>query len=372
MRTATVFRLNTHTASDQRWPEIAVSDDGRVIAAGWASLGQHRRAWSVVGQRFDAGGHRLGGEFALDDFRGDKWPNAEDPSIDFDGQGNFAVAWHSRRTDSDDGGWTIWVRRYHADGSPEGPGKLVPTRTQCDQWRPTVLVAANGDTLVTWYSDRTCGSSVEPTSDIRGRMLDKRGAFKGDEFQISDEGPQRRLQWRAGACNRNGLFASYWYVEKPALRSFARVLNPRGEPLGPVMSFPDWAIFGIRGDGMWLGVSGGQGLWYTPSGKRIGPAFSVTGSELAMNDAGYFVTLRKEKGAAGHGLYAYPYDATGRSVGDPIYLTPGHSNIGERPLVDMSENGVIVAAWEEADSTEGGGFDVWGAVARHPLGWKEP
>lgn len=363
-----VFQLNTHTKSDQRWPEVAVSDDGRTIVAGWASLGQHGDGWEVVGQRFDADGNKIGGEFALDDFRNDVWPNAEDPSIDFDGQGNFAVAWHSYGTDAGDGGWTIWERRYRADGTPFGPGKLVPTQTRCDQWRPTVLVAADGDALITWYSDTgKCDGSPGMTSDIRGRMLDARDEFKGGEFGISGTSRLRRLQWRQGACNRAGVYVSYWYAEKPVLAGFARTLDDRGTAISPVLTFSSLVNVGVRGDGSWLANSNGRAQWRTRMGLPAGDTFEVAGDEIAMNDRGYFVTIGVANGAEGHGLYAYPYDAAGKPVGSPIHLSAGHVNITGQPHIDMSESGLIVAAWEEGGGSDGDGAGVWGAVARHPL-----
>ncbi len=357
-----VFRLNTVTKGDQRWPEIAIADDASTIVAGWASVGPRGDRWRVVAQRFDASGAKLGSEFDVDDFRSEERPNAEDPSIDFDANGNFVIAWHSQGTDEGDGGWTVWQRRYHRDGTPYGPGTRVPTNTACDQWRPTAMVAASGSAMVTWYSDvPPCGGDA---SEIRGRTLDAAGAFTGDEFRISGAGKLRRLQWRQGACSRAGVFVSQWYVEKPTLTCYARAFDARGRPLGDARTFREWLNVGVRGDGRWLATAGASGRWHLPNGVPVGSTMAVSGGEIAMNAAGAFVTIAVTTGVGGPGLYAYPYDSAGKSAGAPIALSPGHPQPGGPPHVDMSEDGTIVATWEAPGDDEGAA--VWGAIARHP------
>ncbi|MBI1875536.1 MAG: hypothetical protein HYS05_16850 [Acidobacteria bacterium] len=360
-----VFRLNDYTRSDQRWPEIAISDDGRTIAAGWASHGQFGDGWNVIARRFDPLGKSLGSEFALDDFRKGAWPNAEDPSLDFDRRGNLAVAWHSENTDEDDGGWTIFERRYRPDGSAFGPGRRVPTQTKFDQWRPTVMVASNGATLVTWYSERP-GSGGDNVSEIKGRALDGRDEFVSDEFLISGAGDERRLQWRQGAVNRSGQFTSFWYVEKPSMTGFVRLLDPRGAARSPELTFPDFPNAGVRGNGDTLVSFGGKGQWLSPAGQALGSMLSIRVGEIAMNDEGAFVVIAVNQGPRGHGLYGYPYDRDGRAIPDPIYLSPGHDGFGGPPHVDISQNGVIAATWEEVGGADGDGTSVWAAVAVHP------
>jgi hypothetical protein len=360
-----VFRLNAYTRSDQRWPEIAISDDARTIAAGWASHGQFGGGWNVIARRFDPLGKPLGPEFALDDFRKSSWPNAEDPSLDFDGRGNLSVAWHSENTDEDDGGWTIFERRYRADGTAFGPGKRVPALAKFDQWRPTVMVASNGATLVTWYAEHP-GPGGDKVSQIKGRMLDGRGQFVSDEFLISGAGERQRLQWRQGAVNRSGQFASFWYVEKPSMTGFVRLLDSHGVARSPELGFPDFVNAGVRGNGDTLVSYGGKGQWLGPTGQALGSPVSIPVGEIAMNDEGAFVVIAVGQGPRGHGLYAYAYDRSGREIRDPIYLSPGHDGFGGPPHVDISQNGVIAATWDEGGGTDGDGASVWAAVAVHP------
>ena len=366
-----MFQANAFTKGDQRWPEIAVSYDGRSIVTTWSSDKQHRDGWSVVGRRFDWSGKPAGGEFALDDFRGGTFPNAEDPKTDFDAAGNFVIAWHVQGTDGDERKWTIFERRYHADGTPFGPGKRVPTDTIFDHWRPTVMVAGNGDAMVTWYAERDAANG-DKVSDIKGRMLNARDEFAGDEIQISGTAEMRRLQWRQGAVSRKGHFAPFWYAEKPSMTGFVRLFDRNGVARSPELTFPDFVNAGARANGDVLVSFGGKGQWITASGQPSGQPLQVRIGEIAMNDDGAFVVISVNEGPQGHGLYAYPYDHEGHDLSQPILLSKGHKNLGGPPHVDMSQNGVIVATWEEGGGTDGDGASVWGAITLHPSYRRRP
>jgi len=62
--TAGEIRANTHTADEQRYPAIAVLADGGSVVT-WHSRLQDGNGYGVYGQRFDAAGSAVGGEFKV-------------------------------------------------------------------------------------------------------------------------------------------------------------------------------------------------------------------------------------------------------------------------------------------------------------------
>lgn len=380
------FRLNSYTAGDQRWPEIAVAEDGSQFVAAWASKGQFLDGgWTVVARRFDLHGNPLGDEFRVDDWLGDTFPSSEDPSVDFDDAGNFAIAWHAQDRDGDDGGWTIMERHFRPDGTPFGDGSLVPTRTVYEQYRPTMLVTGDGTSLVTWYSTRhEFGQGADITSEIRGRLYKPDGSAHSTEIRISGATDLNRTQWRMGAVNRNGIFVSYWYdssveggtIERlvdPEPFTYARVVDRDGNLLSPEIGFRRWINVGVAGSGDWLVVmsgnrfsTGGKAQWYDPEGNPIGAPFPAREGEIAMWSNGDFVVLGAlpdERSDLSRGACAWFYDADGNLIGDPLYLTEGHTNI-VLPHIDMNEHGDIVVIWESTDDSDG--YDIWAVTLQHP------
>ena len=73
----------------------------------------------VFGQRFDAAGARVGGEFLVNEYT---IGTQDHPSVSVDASGGFVVAWTSPR----DGAFNdIFARRFQGFGSPATP---TPTR----------------------------------------------------------------------------------------------------------------------------------------------------------------------------------------------------------------------------------------------------
>ncbi|WP_429059748.1 hypothetical protein, partial [Azospirillum doebereinerae] len=58
------FRVNTYTNNAQTTSRIAALNDGGYVIV-WHSIGQDGSGYGVYGQRFDAGGLRVGGEFHI-------------------------------------------------------------------------------------------------------------------------------------------------------------------------------------------------------------------------------------------------------------------------------------------------------------------
>jgi hypothetical protein len=58
------IRVNTVTSNGQRISSVATLDDGGFIVT-WMSLDQDGSGWGIYGQRYDASGAPVGGEFRV-------------------------------------------------------------------------------------------------------------------------------------------------------------------------------------------------------------------------------------------------------------------------------------------------------------------
>jgi hypothetical protein len=191
------FQVNSYTTGYQYSPAIASDGDGGFVVV-WESYGQEGGSdLGIVGQRFDAGGHAQGGEFAINTFTP---ANQFAPAVAARGDGSFVVAWTSG--DGDVGG--IWARRYDAQGTPAGPELLVNSGTAGLQLIPSLALDAEGNLVAAWDSSSQDGSDF----GIAARRYDCEGQPLGDDFLVNTytAGYQARAAVAAGA----GGFVVVW------------------------------------------------------------------------------------------------------------------------------------------------------------------
>ena len=86
------FRVNTYTRGRQQGAAVAVDGAGGFLVAWGSDDGQDGSAGGVFGQRYDAAGLPLGGEFQLNSH---SFSDQRAPTVGVDGAGNFVVAWES-------------------------------------------------------------------------------------------------------------------------------------------------------------------------------------------------------------------------------------------------------------------------------------
>ena len=86
------FHVNTYPSGRQQYPTVAVDGAGGFVVAWQSDDEQDGSGGGVVGQRYDAAGLPLGGEFQVNSYL---TSDQQAPSVGVDGAGNFVVAWHS-------------------------------------------------------------------------------------------------------------------------------------------------------------------------------------------------------------------------------------------------------------------------------------
>ena len=174
------FQVNRTAENLQDFSDVAMDNSGQFVVV-WNSYGQDGSKWGVYGQRFNAQGFAMGGEFAVNT------STTEDqvyPEVAMDADGDFVVAWASAHRLLTDG-YDVYFRRYSRDGAAQG-GEVRANSTVANwQHQPSVAMDAGGNFVVTWSSmgqEATIGSegSNQPVNDygIFARMYN----FNGTEY----------------------------------------------------------------------------------------------------------------------------------------------------------------------------------------------
>jgi VCBS repeat-containing protein len=170
------FRINTETASAQIYSSVAALADGGFVVT-WSSNGQDGSSWGIYGQRYDATGATVGTEFQVNTETSN---NQLYSSVAALADGGFVVTWSSFDQDGDD--WGIYGQRYDATGATAGDEFQVNTVTTFDQIYSSVAALADGGFVVTWSSYIQDGSF---DWGMFGQRYDATGAEAGDEFRLN-------------------------------------------------------------------------------------------------------------------------------------------------------------------------------------------
>ncbi len=167
------FQVNSYTSNIQTEPSVAVAAAGEFLVV-WQSLGSafsDNSSWSIQGQRYDANGDPLGGQFQVNSYTTN---NQEYPMVAVDAAGEFVVVWYSRGSAAGDtSGYSVQGQRYDSAGNPLGGQFQANSYTTDNQTSPAVAADAQGDFVVVWRSQ---GSAYGDTSD---------GSIQGQRFRVT-------------------------------------------------------------------------------------------------------------------------------------------------------------------------------------------
>jgi hypothetical protein len=219
------FQVNTFTTERQYLPHVQASPTGGFVVV-WTSFGSDGNHFAMAGRRYDALGSAIGSEFVV---------NTHTPyfqlggRIAIDGAGRFTVAWSSGNQDGSQAG--IYAQRY--DPSPVGGEFRVNTYTTGWQGAASIAADPDGNFVVVWgdYGGRD-GSE----SGLYAQRFDATGAPQGvDDFRVNTYTTQ--AQWsHQVAYDAEGRFVVAWTddtLDGSGYGVFARWFEGDGTPLGP-------------------------------------------------------------------------------------------------------------------------------------------
>jgi len=330
------FQVNTFTTGNQFFPDVAPDGAGGFVVVWFSpgSSGTDTSNTSVQGQRFDAAGAPVGGEFQVNTYT---TSYQFVPRVGPDGAGGFVVVWMSRGSPADDDQLhSIQAQRYDATGSPLGGQFQVNIYTTGNQMEPAVGPDPDGGFVVAWASYGGFGTDTDVQS-IQARRYDAAGMGLGGQFQVNTNTTSFQVQPSVGADGGGGFVVAWRSASggttDTGISIQAQHFDATGAPVG--------AEFQVNAY-----TTGGQG---TPG--------------VGADGAGGFVVVWDSMGSdgtdtSGYSLRARRFDSGGLPLGSEFQVNTFTTAAQRDGQVHPDGDGFAVT-WS---SQGGGGTDPGGAV----------
>jgi hypothetical protein len=197
------FQVNSYTTGDQYDPAVDMAGSGAFVVVWRDAGGRDGSKDAIFGQRYDAAGRAVGGEFQVNVYETRGFQR--DPDVAMAPDGGFVVVWVDELGEYGTGsGEGIFAQRFSAAGALEGTSFQVNTFTPFSQGAPAVSADGTGDFVVVWR-----GSGDGSGDGIFGQRFSSTGAAQGGEFQVNSytTGSQGEP---AVSCALNGTFVVVW------------------------------------------------------------------------------------------------------------------------------------------------------------------
>ena len=362
------FLVNTITKNDQGLSSVTAlqgANSGGFLAV-WEDHSflnnDATRDGSIKAQRFDADGHKVGGEFLIDT-KGIAYVNTA-PSVTALSNGGFAVTWQAQSDavgDTDDS--NIQLQVYNADGTKAGVQIQVNMKGEEYQQAPKITQTDNGFIVVTW-EDVEDGTGDH--GQIKARIFDQQGHPVGDEFTVNDNAAGEQHTPSIAALS-GGRFIITWTDNNVATDDDDGIRS---------------RIFSVGGAGTISDetLTGGTVAENAARGTVVGTVHGVDGLPGAvltyalLNDAGGRFAIDANTGvitvadgslldfeaAAAHGISVKVTDQTGQSFTKTFTINV--TNVNEAPtnetlsggsVLGGSANGTVVGTVQGTDPDAG-------------------
>jgi hypothetical protein len=321
VRAGAEFRVNTYTTGQQYFPSAAFDRTGGFVVV-WSSDKGSAALTEVVGQRYDATGARVGGEFAVNSTpAGFQYANQIGTPIAMRPDGRFVVVWSDLTASPSH----VRGRRFSASGSPEGAEFQVDLGVPGDNYGANAAIAAHGTFVVTW-SGGTAGGP-----DVFGQMFDATGNRIGSTFRANTTtvGPQAASRI---AMDADGGFVVVWQDRA----------GTDGSGNG---------VFGQRFDATGAAVGGEfQVNTFTPGNQF---SYGVT----IADDGRFVVSWDSLTDGSGFGVSAQRYDAAGAPLGTDFVVNQNTTGGQNFSSVSADRHFNFVTAWQ-SDAADGSSYGI--------------
>ena len=306
------FQANTYTTGDQWRPAVAADSSGNFVLIWQSSYNQDGYGKGLFGQRFDAVGGNVGGEFQVNSYTtGDQY----EFDLASDGMGNFLVAWTNVIPHV---AVHVVARSFDALGVPAGAEFRVSAFTTSSGFGPKVAADGQGNFIVVWSAPDASRTGVF------GRRFSSTGAPLAGEFQVNTYITEDQVRPLV-AASAAGEFVVVWssYGQDGA----------------------GWGVFGQRFDSTGS-PAGGE---FQVSNYTTWPQQSA--SAVAMNGSGDFVVAWESYGqdGSGSGVFARRFDLAGVAQGNEFQVNSYTTGLQQSADVAMGESGEFLVAWDNPD-----------------------
>lgn len=375
------FQVNSYTTNWQQDPAVAMDGSGKFVVA-WMSYGQDGSYRGVFGQRFDASGNALGGEFPVNSYTTwDQWY----PAVASDSSGNFVVVWNSNHQDGSSYG--VFGQRFSSLGSPLGSEFRINSYTTGEQFGPVVAADSTGDFLVVWYGS----GQNDPVRGVFGQAFDASGSPVGSEFRVNSltTGYQDSPAVGADAAGDFVVVWKSWSEDFLTSDLLGRRFSSTGLPVGtqfqvngttgssginPSVALAASGKFIVVWGGAPNGVVGRRfGADGTPAGGEFPvnvhtAAVMLPSPKVASESSGSFVVVWHSLDLDGSyfGVFGRRFDAAGVPVASEFQVNTYTTSHQFQPVIAADSGGDFVVSWM-SDGQDGDLHGVFGQRLQAPL-----
>ena len=328
------FRINTTTNYGQADTSVAALGNGFVVT--WDSQVAEGLAVvpTIIGQRFDDSGNKLGGEFKVPSHAGIQYDSSVTELANGDG---FVVTWSSEGQDAGDGNYQygIYGQRYDIGGVKVGGEFHANTHTSSSQAFSDVSSLAGGGFVVLWESS---GQDIFGEG-IFGQQFDADGIpLIGGEFQVNTFEDGNQVDVSVTGLSDGGYVVTWGSI--------------------------GWNLDDPDGSG-----SGVFGQLYDASGTEVGTNFQINSyhylnqidpSVAALTDGGFVVSWTSDsQDGYGTAIIGQQYDSEGNKVGNDFQVNT-HAIDGQLVSnIAGLDNGDFVVTWE-SENQDSSGLGIYG------------
>jgi hypothetical protein len=271
-RLGTEFQVNTYTSGTQGGYRLTVSGaPGGEFAVVWSSIGQDGDSSGVFARAYDGGGAPTGPEFQVNELTTNFQGHA---GVAHDASGRFFVTWESNAADSYRR--DVSARLFDVTGAPLGSELAIANVATVDENSPSVAASATGEFVVAWNHGRT----FDP-ADVKARVYDSSALPLAGEIVVSADSSLRPVISDV-AMDAAGNFIVVWSQDESFFRSpYGRRFDVSGAALGTEFPFDSPASLTMAPDGTFLTLSSGFGRIQA---RRFDASGTPIGSEFVVND----------------------------------------------------------------------------------------
>lgn len=327
------FLVNTRTENVQSLPTVTGLADGNFIVTWQDIFDINQPIINIKAQIFTATGAKVGEEFLVNSVTNSQQYSPVTTGLD---NGNFVVSWTDySKTLGDNSSYSIKAQIFSAAGVKVGGEFLVNTQVQAGQDEPTITKLEGGGFVVSWtdsYGDGTSGNGA----DIKAQVFTASGAKLGSEFRVNTTTVNGQI-WPAISGLAGGGFVATWvsYVDLPGgdvtMQVLLQVFSASGAKIGGEIAVDPAGV-----------------------GNQLVP------DVVALASGGFVVTWQDdtETVASLYDVRAQIFDATGSPVGGNFLVNVETAETQGGSTITSLKGGGFVIGWTDYSGTLGDSSDA--------------
>lgn len=358
--------INTTTTNTQQNPAIAMDNNGNYVVV-WESYGTDGDGFGIYAQRFNHLGVAIGTEFLVNTTTAS---NQSFPDVAMDGNGNFIVVWQSDNQDGD--GLGIYAARFHHNGTANGSEFQVNSTISGEQRQPSVAMNDIGDFVIAWsgpdldeygiFAQLYDHQGTTHGGEISVNMTTLHNQSYAD-VAINNMG-NFTIVWQSYLEDGSGngiFFQSYEHGGFPLGIPTQVNTTSTDNQQAPAIAMDTTGNFAIVWESYGQDVAHTTGIYaqrYDYEGMTLGSETHInststgfqTEPNIAMDSEGNYIIAWSSYGTDGSfdGVYAQAYKNDGTTLDSETQVNTRTTDFQQRPAIAMNYNlGMIRIVWQD-------------------------